>query len=350
MPPHRGDVRPAVATCRATEVCITIDTEFSIGGTFDNPHHSRPVGDSAVLCPVEGREHGLGFLLDCFASYDIPATFFVETLNHHYFGDGPMGRHVERILAAGQDVQLHVHPCWTYFRRGDWAGRLGDEPPDDRCDGRSLEAMCALIDDGIATLCRWGVPGVVALRTGSLHADRTVYRAMAACGLPVASNLGIAYTRPADAGLHLASGRHMIEGVLELPVLSYTDLRLGRWTHDRLLTVTAASWRETEALLWAARRAGLSPVVILTHPFEFAKVGDAQFRRIGQNRINQRRLECLCAFVAAHPDSFRAVSFSGAAPAWLADGPQAATGLTVPTAAALGRMVSNTLNDLIRWL
>jgi hypothetical protein len=333
-----------------TDVCITIDAEFSVGGAFADPAGKRPVGDPAVLCRAEGRENGLGFLLACCARYGTKMTFFVEALNHHYFGDAPMGRHVERILAAGQDVQLHLHPCWHYFRHADWPDRIAREEPDDRCDGRGVDEFAALIEDGLATFRRWGVPEPTALRTGSLRADRNVYRAMAACGLPIASNLGLAYFSPEDDTLHLANGRHLIEGVLEVPVVSYTDLAVGSWRHSRLLTITASSWEETESLLWQARGMGLSPVVILTHPFEFAKIGDPQFREIARNRINQRRLERLCAFLVENCASFRAATFAEGGPRWLAAGPQPEEPLSVALPHAVDRIASNKLNDLIKWL
>ena len=83
-----------LATCPppATEVCLTIDTEFSIGGAFDDPINRRPIGEAFVRCPVEGVEHGLPFILRTLARFGVPATFFVETLNAAHFGDLPMRR------------------------------------------------------------------------------------------------------------------------------------------------------------------------------------------------------------------------------------------------------------------
>ena len=74
---------------RPIEVCITVDTEFSIGGNFGNPELA-PIAKPIVLGTVAGQEHGLGFMLDCLAEFDIRATFFVETLQTAYFGDEPM--------------------------------------------------------------------------------------------------------------------------------------------------------------------------------------------------------------------------------------------------------------------
>jgi peptidoglycan/xylan/chitin deacetylase (PgdA/CDA1 family) len=251
-----------------TQIAITIDTEFSVGGAFADPERRQPIGETNVTCPVGGREQGLGFLLETFARHGTKATFFVEALQTAWFGDEPMGRVVERIVAAGQDVQLHIHPCWTAFRATDWRQRLGGTNPDDRCDGRKPAELQRLIEDGIAALQRMGAPRPIAMRTGNLRADRNVYRAMRGAGLTVASNVGLGYAPPAEPELRLRGGRHRIEGVLEVPVLTYRQLG-GR--ADRLFTTTACSWTETERLLRSARAAGVETLVLLTHPFEFIK-------------------------------------------------------------------------------
>lgn len=330
-----------------TEICITIDTEFSIGGAFADPARRRPIGEDNVTCPAEGRENGLGFLLDTFRHHGIAATFFVETLQSAFFGDAPMGRMVERILQAGQDVQLHLHPCWRSFHDPGWREAIRSAPPDDGCDGRTDAEMQDILREGLASLERIGVPRPLALRTGNLRADRATYRAMEACGLPLASNLGIALFRPADPALQLAGGRHRIGQVLEVPVLTYTQLAVGSRRFARLLTTTATSSAETEALLWQARQEGVPTVVLLTHPFEFIKGDRLDPARQRTNRINQRRMERLCAFIAGHEAEFAAVSFGQAAPAWLASSPVPSPALRAPLLPVLSRMVQNRANDLV---
>jgi hypothetical protein len=200
---------------------------------------------------------------------------------------------------------------------------------------------------GLAAFERWGVPRPLAVRAGNLEADDALYAAMAEVGLPLASNLGLALYTPPDPALALSGGRHLIHGVLELPVLSYTDLPLSKRRHRKLLTITAASWPEIEALLWGARRADISPVVILTHPFEYIKHRDIEYTRLTRNRINQERLLRLCRFLRDHPEEFASVSFREGHQRWRAAGPGPAPDLTVPVAAALGRIAVNRLNDWI---
>src|SRR5258708_11623478 len=119
MVERRGLTGTAAPETR-TEICITVDTEFSIAGALTDPVRYQPVSDPPVYGRVGGQEHGLGFLLDCLQRHGLTATFFVECLNAAYFGDAPMGGVVERLLAAGQDVQMHLHPEWLDFRDPRW--------------------------------------------------------------------------------------------------------------------------------------------------------------------------------------------------------------------------------------
>jgi len=99
-----------------------------------------------------------------------------------------------------------------------------------------------------------------------------------------------------------------------------------------------------------AHARGISPVVVLTHPFEFVK-GDAPGGdRCVANRINQRRLQSVCRFIAENADRFSAVSFGAAASRWLQDGELAAPELEAPLFPVLRRIVENVANDYLRFL
>lgn len=327
-----------------THVHITVDTEFNIGGAFAAPHTRRPVGAESVYCEVDGRSEGLGYLLRTLDNHGLRGTFFVEALNTAYFGDAPMGRIAAELHAHGQDVQLHLHPCWTYFLHDDWAERLERDPPNDDITRRSVEEIATLIRAGADTFARWGLPDPKVLRTGGLRVGRSVYQAMRECGLPMASNIGLGVYRPAEAELCLYAECHAIEGIMELPVTTYSDFRLGSRIHHKTLTITGTSWPEMRTLLQRARAAELSDVVILTHPFEFVKHRDATYRELYRDRVNQRRLSRLCAFLAEEP-GFRAVTMSERIGSCQPRDRNPL--LTVPPAYALGRIIVNQINHKV---
>ena len=52
-----------IAQERATRVYLSVDTEFSIAGAFDDPAANQPVGPQAVYCEIDGKSAGLGYLL-----------------------------------------------------------------------------------------------------------------------------------------------------------------------------------------------------------------------------------------------------------------------------------------------
>ncbi|MBS0446983.1 MAG: polysaccharide deacetylase family protein [Proteobacteria bacterium] len=333
----------ASAAARArTRVYLTIDTEFSIGGAFEAPAEREPIGAQNVLCDVQGRSEGLGFMLDAFAASDLRATFFVEALQTAWFGDEPMGALARRIAAAGHDVQLHLHPVWTWFDRADWRERLKTETPNDRMHGCSVEQLVERMQRGMAALQRWGIARPVALRTGNLMVDRNVYKAMAEVGLRVASNVARAVFEPAEEALRFNAGVHAIEGIIELPVLTYADLRLGGRTHRKVLTITGSSFAETRALLERAHRAGAPAVVLLTHCHEFVK-GDMR-GALAANRVNQRRLTALCRYLRDADDRYEVTTMDRVAGATTAATSDALLG--VPVHAALWRIAQNKLNDL----
>ncbi|HEV2100244.1 MAG TPA: hypothetical protein VGR45_15145 [Stellaceae bacterium] len=331
-----------------TQICITVDIEFSIGGAFGAPDLKQPIAVPAVTCPAGGREHGLGFLIETLRAFGLSATFFVEALNASYFGDKPMGEIAERIMKAGHDVQLHLHPCWLHFRHSNWKEHLAYEPPNDSCAGRGDEELDEMIRLGIETFHRWGVPQPVAMRTGNLQADRAVYRAMARHGLRLASNIACAICPPKDLGLRFLSGRHPVEGVVELPVLTYTDFAIAGRRHRHNLTITGCSSREIAFLLDRAAARDMRPIILLTHPFEFVNRRHERFTRIRPHGTNQSRFAGLCRLIADNPRKFSVMTFARGMPGWIEATRTDDVELRVPAWAALGRVIIGQIDDRLR--
>ncbi|VAV94394.1 hypothetical protein MNBD_ALPHA02-1818 [hydrothermal vent metagenome] len=329
-----------------TEINITIDTEFTIAGAFENPDQYRPIAEPAVLCEVDGKEQGLGFLLETFEKYDISASFFIECANYFYFGDEPMRSIVQRIQAMGQDVQLHVHPCWLNFNTDP---DIGVFPINDSCAGRSYEELKRIFELCIDIFERWSGKRPEAIRTGSLVADMNLYRVMKDLNIPLASNIALGVFRPVEPELQIYNGRRTINDVLELPVFSYQDMYILGKKHIKSLQITSCSWPEMKYILGQARKHGIKNIVILTHPFEYIKKSDFQYNGLIRNRVNQNRLTELCKFISEHDQDFVATDFGRSCKEWLTLDNITHSPMNVPTPYAIGRKIHNKINDSLRF-
>jgi peptidoglycan/xylan/chitin deacetylase (PgdA/CDA1 family) len=326
------------------QVCISVDVEFDISGTFHDPDRRRPAGLESVRCFIEGEDEGLGYILRTLQAHGLTATFFVEALNTCYFGDGPMGEVANEIHARGQDVELHLHPAWTYFLSPDWVHRLRTEPPNDSLAGRASAEIKSVIERGAAAFERWRLPAPLAVRAGNLTASRSVYPVMKELGITLSSHLGMGLYRPADPALHLNAGRHWIDGVLEVPVTSYADVQIGRFSHWKVLTIIGTSVGEMKAVIEAAEQAALSPVVILTHVSEYVQRARSQDSRCARNRLARKRLEDLCRFLVENAGRFEVTTFRAQSGRWLNSPGTANAVLTVSPWLAARRLLENRLS------
>jgi hypothetical protein len=344
-----------------TEVCITVDTEFSIGGNFYNPEF-LPVAEPIVLGAIDGKEHGLGFLLESFHEFGVRATFFVEALQTAYFGDEPMGTIARRIAAAGHDVQLHLHPCWFHYVQ---MGARPTTAPNDSCANRSDAELDGFFAAGLAAFSRWGLSKPIAVRPGNFQVDVNFFGAATRSGLSMSSSVALAAWRPTDEELFLLGGKHRIGQIVELPIFSYSD-DLGYKKRSRILSITACSYTEIVSVLRQARDRGISPVIIVTHPQEFVKRKYAryatlpwhhlnqerlkdvlQYATLRRNRVSQVRLKALLQFLCRTKDQFVTVPISAISD----DGPDSSGAsnppVSVSVAATIARMLENGVNDRV---
>jgi peptidoglycan/xylan/chitin deacetylase (PgdA/CDA1 family) len=289
-----------------TRVCITIDTEFSIGGAFADASRV-PVAEPNVWCNVKGRSEGLGFMLDTFRKHDVQATFFVETVQRYYFKDvDPMRAIARQIHDAGHEVELHSHPCWSLFEHDDWRERARTAKAPDNYFGRSLEDSVRLLQQGIDTFADWGLPRPRAFRSGNLQHDENLFKALAQVGIPYSSNVAVSVFDSGHPDYALYSGTHERLGVLECPVLTYSDWQVGGRRHLKALSIAGTSFAEMRVLLNKAQAAGVPLVVILTHPFEYVQKDDLAYRHARRHGVTQQRLSQLCAFLQSNSDRFDA--------------------------------------------
>jgi hypothetical protein len=336
-----------------TSVILTVDVEAAIAyGITRYAQGYRPMIDQYVACNIDGRSEGLGFLMRTLAEYGLRATFFVEAAQANYFGPSAMGRYVDQLLSANQDVQLHVHPCWLSFHDG-----VPDAPEliDDGCAGRTERALEGVFSQCIDTFRAWTGHHPLALRTGNFCTGREVFRAMSTLGVPLSSSLCVGVFEPAEPEYNLPHGFCVIEGVREYPATCFLDVRCPSAPRFRPLQITACSSREMISLLNQAHAAGFEQVVVVTHAFEYVKPisrtnrNEVTYANLAITRIVRSRLRRLCRYLSEHDDRFEVCTFAD-----LASRPPPSQRLTQPLRGSLLlswlRTVSNVLRDHVRGL
>ena len=323
-----------------TRVILTVDVEPSIAGAYDNPAANAPLIHEPVWGEVAGRSEALGFMIRTLRRHGLEATFFVETVHAAYFSAEPMGRYAGALAAAGQDVQLHLHPTWRNFRNGRL--RNGDAVSD-HCSRIDGELLVRLMGEGADRIESWTGRRPTCMRTGNFSTGRSVFTAMRAAGLRYASNICTAVQMPTEADLAFLGGVYEIEGVVELPVTCFTDQGPVGRGRPRPLQITACSFVETRAMLNQLHAAGGAVAVIVTHPFEFLKRDDCRFANMRPNRLVQSRFEQLCAFLAENADRFQTERLEAAAAALKP--PSAPPALVGSAMQSMVRAAQNLIND-----
>lgn len=277
----------------ATRVLLTVDTElrwrhYAAGASWQEN----------LALSFDPAGVGVSWQLDLLARHRLSACFFVDPMPAEVYGLEPVRAMVAPILAAEQEVQLHLHPCWRSVAGGKAAGEgfelTGFWPSEQR----------ALVARAKALLIEAGAPPPVAFRSGSFAANPDTIAALAACGIGYdSSHNGSEHPWPSDLPLapeHIAPVR--LAGVVEVPVTQIEDSP----GHLRPLQLCAVSSEELEAALLHAEENGHPLVTVVSHSFEFASRDGAR-----ANRTLSRRFERLCGFLSRHCERFPTARFDG---------------------------------------
>lgn len=266
------------------DVFLTIDTELRWR------HHAAGLPRDAIVArSIEPAGVGVTWQLERLAHFGLKACFFVDPMPATIYGNDAIAPVVERILRAGQEVQLHLHANWARARAGDRGAAHGRFELIDH----DAAAQGALIDQATDLLMAAGAPRPVAFRAGSYGADDATLDALAERGFTIDSSHNGAHAPwPSRIALppgQIAPCRH--RGVIEVPVTVIHDTSR-RW---RNVQICALSTAEMRAALRHAVRHDHAAVTIVSHSFECAnRAGTAP------NRIHVRRFEALCEMLAAN--------------------------------------------------
>ncbi|OAN66957.1 hypothetical protein [Sphingomonas sp. TDK1] len=280
-----------------THVFLTIDTELMWR------HHVAGLDLAEVVTrSFEPAGVGVGWQLERLAHYGLKACFFVDPMPALVHGIAPITAIVRAIRAAGQEVQLHLHPNWT----GASATDRGQIPTRFDLVDYGAEEQRKLIRQARSLLIEAGASAPIAFRGGSYSANDATLAALATEGfLYDSSHNGSEQPWPSAIGLsarRIAPVMH--QGIIEVPV---TLIDAG--TQLRHFQICALSAREMRAALDHAVAAHHAAVTIVSHGFELAN-------RTGTrpNAVHVRRFETLCGMLAARRDLLPTAHFADRPP------------------------------------
>lgn len=275
-----------------TRVLLTVDTELGWGP------YARGAGwrDNLALS-FDPAGVGVTWQLAMLAEHELKACFFVDPMPALLYGIEPVRRMVEPILAAGQEVQLHLHPCWACMAEGARDGGTFE------LTGFTPRRQRELIARARDLLVEAGAPEPIAFRSGSYAADDATLDALHALGILYdSSHNGSHHPWPSALPLPPASIAPVLHrGVVEVPV-GQIEQAPGRLRH---LQLCAVSSDEIEAAMRHALSERHPLVTLVSHSFEFATRDGLR-----PNRALAARFARLCRFLAEHRGRLSTATFA----------------------------------------
>jgi len=271
---------------------LTIDTEYSADMVRKRGPGCREENfATAIAGRTREGECGVGYQIARLDAHGHKGVFFVDPMPALVWGEGAVEDVVAPIIAAGHDVQLHLHTEWLELAGA--ANPLGGATGGNMKD-LALDDQCRLIEWGRATLMAAGAPEPVAFRAGNYGANDDTVRALAQCGLRYDTSHTPGIAGGACAISLGPQDRLPVEhcGVIEVPIGCIATL-----AGLRHAQITALSAREMAKALRHARDAGATSFTLVSHSFELV---NREKRRA--NVILVRRFDRLCRIIEAMPD------------------------------------------------
>jgi peptidoglycan/xylan/chitin deacetylase (PgdA/CDA1 family) len=293
-------------------VYITVDTECSLGGAWQNPRWN-PVGpERAILGRIGSGLYGVPLIMDILDENDLRATFFTEVLARDVVDGSELSEAYRSIRQRGHDAQLHLHPVFHYYHLVKQGQLRRDELPArmDLIGTLAFEAQLELLEKGRSIFRDIFGIAPTAFRAGDYGASMSTLDALATAGIRYDSSFNSAYLgKSCLMDSHPTNTPWQHGDVWEIPV---TTFETGAWGMHGLkpLEVSAVSLLEMKQVLEQAERLGQDTVTVILHSFAFLKRADVQFRRMRPDRLVIKRFEGLCRFLREKRHRFRGRTFS----------------------------------------
>jgi hypothetical protein len=293
-----------------TNVYFTVDTESSMGGAWENPSRRPLEAARHVFCRIAGEEYGIPFQVRMLKEFGFRATFFVETLATRCLGEADTRSVFDYLLREGQDVQLHIHPNFSFYAERQNARARGmDYPVPKHCDliGHLDEPVqMDLLGEAIRFFEKFAGYRPAAFRAGCYAGSRPMLRCLLKLGIRVDSSFNPCYHPELsfpDGGLS-PNLVQQIEGVWEIPI-TVARTRLPEGYHGfKFADCTALSFDEIRQMLDSAASSGQRHFVMVFHSFSAVKTKDETYAEMRPNRIVIRRLERTFRYLSENQDRF----------------------------------------------
>lgn len=296
-----------------TRVYITVDTENSMGGAWENSG-LRPVpAERIIFCRRHGEDLGIGWMCRLLNERKLRATFFSETLAALALGDSDTRGYIEFLLEQGQDVQLHTHPNYLHY-----AEHLAGAPAnkEDRLSYLPLDEQRRVLTTATDLFERFTGRRPVAYRAGNFQAGPPSLAILKELGFRIDSSYNPAFVSAFDNHDFPHNVPHVVEGLWEIPVTVAHEEFIESSAPRRLkyFDPAAMSRWEMRQVLEQGHRLGLTDVVAVFHSFSAVKKGrDEQYRSIRPDRIVRARFQWLLDYLAANAARFAVTTMGDAA-------------------------------------
>jgi len=271
-------------------VFLTFDVEIWCGGWERLDERFPAAFERYVYGRSAAGDYALPKTLEILARHGLHGIFFVEPLFAARFGVEYLQRICALIVAAGQEIQLHLHPEWTdEIRPPVFPARPYKRQHLIEYD---RDEQHALIVRGRTLLEAAAGTTVTAFRAGSFAANADTLAALHTAGIGIDASINVT---AALSGRALEQRARLTvpqrRGALCLVPMSVFRDGFGRLRHAQ---IGACAWPELRAALLDAERLGYSAFTVLAHNFELLRSGSSQ-----PDFWVVQRFERLCAFLSA---------------------------------------------------
>lgn len=295
-----------------TYIFITIDTEASMGGAWDNAGLEPLSLDTCVLCKYrDGNEYGVRLLMEVLERYGLKGVFFIDSADRYLHDIQEYTGICEMILNHGHDLQLHYHPVKMSYYNLRKKGPVSNKPTNinDFLHSYSELDQIKLLEEAVKTFLDITGRKPIAFRAGCYGADKRTLSALSRNGISVDFSLNCAYMKKNCSINHYRNKAFKINKLVELPVTQLIGNRfVGRGYKP--LEINAISSKEMCNALLQIHAGGQRIACIVFHSFSLLKNRNDRWANSKPDKIVMRRFKKLTKFLSENSDKFQVMRIS----------------------------------------